>query len=100
MIYLEINVIIFPFIFIVADQLVARIFDQRQFTCGEINYLMRELGEKSNLEANFDKLLKINENVCLINDRNSGDMCQSGDPVAKDVSDKGKPPQILIHHFT
>lgn len=75
----------------VADQLVARLFDQRQFTGGEINYLMRELGERSNLEANFDKILKINENACLINDRNSGDMCQSSEPVAKDVCDKGEP---------
>jgi len=78
--------------FVVADQLISRVFDQRQFTNGEINYLSREIfeGKTNNLEKSFDKLLKVNESVCLIADTNAPDLCINHEAKAKEISDQGE----------
>ena len=73
-----------------ADQILSRIFDQRQFTGGEINFLVRELDEKVDLTENFDKLLKINENVCVISDTSREDMCSAHDATMQKLSNQGE----------
>lgn len=69
----------------------ARIFDQGLFTKGEINYITQSFdNDSTNLEENFDKVLKINETVCLIADTNTPNLCAPHDTKAKDVLDQGK----------
>lgn len=67
----------------------ARIFDQRQFTSGEINYLSREIGERINLEDNFNKILRINQTVCVISDLDN-ELSKTDVLVAKSIHDEGK----------
>lgn len=74
----------------VADQVLARIFDQRQFTNGEINYMVREFGDVTDLEGNFDKVLKMNETVCMITDKYNEDMCSSCDHIMTNINAEGK----------
>lgn len=73
----------------VADQIVARLFDQRQFTSGEIYYLAKELGGKVNFEESLDRVLKLNENVCLISDTSDTNLANTDADLAKDISQKG-----------
>lgn len=48
--------------FKISGQIVTRLFDHRQFTTGEINYLVEEYQNNHKIEENFDKILKVNEN--------------------------------------
>lgn len=73
-----------------ADQLITRLFDQRQFTNGEISYLVKGFEQEANLEANFDRILKINENVCVTLDKTSSDLLRIDDKPVEDVCDQGE----------
>lgn len=54
--------------FKVSDQIVSRLFDHRQFTTGQIDYLVKGF-DNACLEDNLEKLLKINEKVCVVLDQ-------------------------------
>lgn len=58
--------------FKVSDQIVSRLFDHRQFTNGQVDYLVKGLDD-TRLEDNLDRLLKINERVCVILDKTHGE---------------------------
>lgn len=73
-----------------ADQLITRLFDQRQFTTGEIQFLSKEFGEKCFLEENFDKILNLNKNVCVISDTSNSNLCNISIDIGENISDKGK----------
>lgn len=81
-----------PVTFKLLGQILSRLFDHRQFTAGQIEYLVRGLdgdAGNSNLQcANFDKLLKINEKVCLMADSLNSDSFISNENLAKDSSHK------------
>lgn len=74
----------------VTDQLIARIFDQRQFTSGEINYLIREISENNRLEGNLDKILRLNQDVCVISDTYASDLSKIDDSLTKNILDQGE----------
>ena len=42
------------------------------------------------LENNFDRLLKINEHVCIIADTHNPDSCSAYEAKAKETSDQGE----------
>lgn len=74
----------------VADQIIHRIFDQRQFTSGEIDYLVKEFGhDRINLEQNFEQVLKLNQDACVIADTNLEDLCNSSERLASNYCDQG-----------
>lgn len=47
----------------VAEQITTRLFDHRQFTTGEINYFVNEFEFNHKLNENFDRTLKVNEDL-------------------------------------
>lgn len=71
----------------VAHRLILRLFNHRQFTSGEIDYLVKELCNPA--ETNFARILTTNQNVCLITDRNTENCLE----VTKDVLSKGELPK-------
>lgn len=68
----------------VAHRLILRLFNHRQFTSGEIDYLVKELCIPA--EENFARVLTTNQNVCLISDRNTENCLE----VTKDVLTRGE----------
>jgi len=74
----------------VADQVISRLFDHRQFTSGEINYLLKELKDGINLEENFNRILKISQNTYVVSDLSSTNPPKSAENMAKDICDKSK----------
>lgn len=68
----------------VADRLITRLFNHRQFTSGEINYLVKEVCNP--VEESLPRILSTNQSICLIADKNTENCLQ----VAKDVLEKGK----------
>lgn len=74
----------------VADQILVRIFDQRQFTSGEIDFMVKEFGhDKVNIEENFQRMLKLNQDACVIADTNLADLCDSSETLARNYCDQG-----------
>lgn len=72
----------------VADELVARLFDHRQFTHGEIDYIVKGFRDKAGIEENLNKTLRINENTCLINDLTSNGLGLLSDELASKILDQ------------
>lgn len=79
--------------------------DQRQFTSGEIGYLVRELGENNKIEDDLNKVLKLNQDVCVISDSYTSDLFKIDDNVTKNTLDQGEnyeyysPTVILFNLF-
>lgn len=73
-----------------ATQLVTSLADQRKFNAGQITYLGRELMEKPKLEENFDKILRIDQSICIIDDMTKNDLCKSYDEHFTKLKSQGK----------
>lgn len=67
----------------VADRIVSRLFDHRQFTAGQIDYLIKGIESNANLDETLNKMLKMNENVCLLLDESTKDGIESDNDLAK-----------------
>ena len=52
----------------VADRIASRLFDHRQFTAGQIDYFVKGIESIASPEGNLNKILKTNENGCVIGD--------------------------------
>lgn len=74
----------------VADQLISKIFGHRQFTSGEINYLVREFGDKNSLDDNFNRILNLNQSICVLTDISNNDLLKTNDGIAKELSNQGR----------
>lgn len=71
-----------------ANQIILRLFDHRQFTSGEIAFHVRGI-EKLQIDANFNKSLKINQDSCVIHDTSSNELTRLGDTSSvNDVLDR------------
>lgn len=73
----------------VGHQIVSRLFDHRQFTDGEINFLIKGMSPNAGM-ANLDKILKINETSCVITDFCSSESGRLDSKPCRDIRDKGK----------
>lgn len=70
----------------VADQLISRLFDHRQFTSGEIRYLIEEFEEQCALDGTLDRALKQQEDVGIISDLTETNLCKLDDKHATDLN--------------
>lgn len=52
--------------------------------------MVKELGENVDLDGNFDRLLRMNENVCVISDTGREDMCSAHDASQRNINDQGE----------
>lgn len=71
-----------------ANQLIISLADHQKFNSGQISYIVREQIEKPKLEENFDRLLKMNQDVCVLDDTNSGHMCNQCDKFKDELTNK------------
>lgn len=66
---------------------------------------MRELGENNKIEDDLNKVLKLNQDVCVISDRYTSDLFKIDDNVTKNTLDQGEnyeyysPTVILFNLF-
>lgn len=70
----------------VADRIISRLFDHRQFTAGQIDYFIKGIDSVSEEGVNLDKILKLNEKVCLVMDINDEETNKFRDDWAENVS--------------
>lgn len=70
----------------VADQIIARLFDHRQFTSGEIRYLIKEFEGQCSLDDTLDRALKQQEDVVIISDMTENNICKLDDNQAIDLN--------------
>lgn len=68
----------------VANRLISRLFNHRQFTSGEIDYHVNEICHPA--ENSFPRILITNQNICLISDRGTENCLEA----AEDVLTKGE----------
>lgn len=72
----------------IADQIVKKLFDHRQFTTGEINTLIKDYETSQRLSDNFDKILKIDEDLNSVYYGLNNDLAKLNDDIAQNLLDQ------------
>lgn len=71
--------------FLVGDRIFSRLFDHRQFSAGQIEFIVKGMEDATGSSNNLDRLLKTNENVCVISDAFFDDISNLDEQVARNV---------------
>ncbi|KAG9509602.1 hypothetical protein GZH46_01874, partial [Fragariocoptes setiger] len=74
----------------VADQLIARLFDHRQFTAGEIRYLINELEDRCKIGRSLEKALSLNQEAGIVSDMCTDDVAKINLRECGDIESSGK----------